>query len=47
MSLRKAIQNLINHSKQYQEREITEKLPSCRECYPLLDFEADDLFVNF
>src|SRR6266508_2201975 len=35
MSLKKAIQDLINHSKQHQEGPVSEKLPSCRECYPL------------
>src|SRR6266542_6446531 len=47
MSLKKAIQDLINHSEQHQEGPITEKLLSCRECYPLSDFEADDPFVKF
>src|SRR6266540_2754350 len=47
MSLKKAIQDLINYSEQYQEGPVPEKLPSCRECYPLPDFEKDDLFVKF
>src|SRR6266540_1865575 len=47
MSLKKAIQDLINYSEQYQEGLISEKLLSCRECYPLPDFKADDLFVSF
>src|SRR6266498_3889995 len=47
MSLKKAIQNLINHSEQHQEGPVLEKLPSCRECYPLPDFEATDPFVKF
>ncbi len=47
MLLRKAIQDLIHHNKQHQKDEVTKKLPSCRECYPLLDFEVDDLFVSF
>ena len=47
MSLKKVIQDLINHSEQHQEGEVTEKLLSCWECYPLPDFEADDLFVSF
>ncbi len=47
MSLKKAIQDLINYSEQYQEGPVSEKLPSCREYYPLTDFEADDPFVSF
>src|SRR6266545_1211869 len=47
MSLKKAIQDLIDHSKQHQEGLITEKLPSCRECHLLPDFEADDPFIKF
>src|SRR6266540_4319884 len=47
MSLKKAIQDLIHHSEQHQEGPVIEKLPSCRECYPLLDFEATDPFVKF
>src|SRR6266498_6011814 len=47
MSLKKAIQDLINHSEQHQEGPVLEKLPSCRECYPLPDFEATDPFVKF
>src|SRR6266498_6112391 len=47
MSLKKAIQDLIKHSEQHQEEPVPEKLLSCRECYPLPDFEADDLFVSF
>src|SRR6266542_4344454 len=47
MSLKKAIQDLVNHSGQYQERLITEKLLSCRECYPLSEFESTDPFVKF
>src|SRR6266498_382609 len=47
MSLKKAIQDLINHSEQHQEGPVSEKLPSCREYYPLPDFEATDPFVRF
>src|SRR6266498_1698337 len=47
MSLKKAIQDLINHNKQHQEELVLEKLPSCRECYPLPDFEKDNPFVKF
>src|SRR6266545_4724433 len=47
MSLKKAIQDLINHSKQHQEGPVLEKLLSCRECYPLPDFESTDPFVKF
>src|SRR6266498_871189 len=47
MSLKKAIQDLVNHSEQHQEGPVLEKIPSCRECYPLPDFEKDDLFVKF
>ncbi len=47
MSLKKAIQDLIEHSEQHQEGPVLEKLPSCRECYPLPDFEATDPFVRF
>ena len=47
MSLKKAIQNLINHSEQHQEGPVAEKLPSCRECYPLPEFESTDPFVKF
>src|SRR6266540_2084201 len=47
MSLKKAIQDLINHSEQHQEGPVLEKLPSCRECYPLPDCELTDLFVKF
>src|SRR6266498_5052996 len=47
MSLKKAIQNLINHSEQHQEGPVLEKLPSCRECYPLEDLESTDPFVKF
>ncbi len=47
MSLKKTIQDLINHSEQHQEGPVSEKLPSCRECYPLPDFEADDSFISF
>ncbi len=47
MSLKKAIQDLINHSEQHQEGPVLEKLPSCRECYLLPDFEATDPFVKF
>src|SRR6266498_2781649 len=47
MSLKKAIQDLINHSEQHQEGLVSEKLLSCRECYPLSDFETDDPFVKF
>src|SRR6266540_4272424 len=47
MSLKKAIQDLVNHSEQHQEGEVLEKLPSCRECYPLPDCESTDPFVKF
>src|SRR6266511_3063167 len=47
MSLKKAIQDLINHSEQHQERPVLKKLPSCRECYPLPEFESIDPFVKF
>src|SRR6266542_1979706 len=47
MSLKKAIQDLINHSKQHQEGPVTEKLLSCRECYPLPEFESTDPFIMF
>ncbi len=47
ISLKKVIQDLINHSEQHQEGPVSEKLPSCRECYPLPDCETDDLFVKF
>src|SRR6266498_2281702 len=47
MSLKKAIQDLIDHSEQHQEELVLEKLPSCRECYPLPDFEVTDPFVRF
>ncbi len=47
MSLKKAIQDLINYSEQHQEGLVSERLSSCRECYPLPDFEADDPFVSF
>src|SRR6266542_3617574 len=47
MSLKKVIQDLINHSEQHAEGPVTEKLPSCRECHPLPDCEADDLFIMF
>src|SRR6266498_1329654 len=47
MSLKKAIQDLINHSKQHQEGLVLEKLPSCRECYLLPEFESTDPFVKF
>ena len=47
MSLKKAIQDLINHSEQHQEGPVIEKLPSCRECYPLQDCEVTDPFVKF
>src|SRR6266540_1437810 len=47
MSLKKAIQDLINHSEQHQEGLVLEKLPSCRECYPLPDCETTDPFVKF
>ncbi len=47
MSLRKVIQDLINHNEQYQEDKVTEKLLSCRECYPLSDFKADIPFISF
>src|SRR6266540_2048512 len=47
MSLKKAIQDLIHHSEQHQEGPVLEKLPSCRECYPLPDFETTDPFVRF
>ena len=47
MSIKKAIQDLIHHSEQHQEGPVAEKLPSCRQCYPLPDFEATDPFVKF
>ncbi len=47
MSLKKAIQDLINHSERHQEGPVLEKLPSCRECYPLPDCESTDPFVKF
>ena len=47
MSLKKAIQDLINHSQQHEEGPVLEKLPGCRQCYPLLDYKIDDLFVKF
>src|SRR6266508_3190745 len=47
MLLKKAIQDLIHHSEQHQEGLVLEKLPSCRECYPLPDFEVTDPFVKF
>src|SRR6266540_3458136 len=47
ISLKKAIQDLINHSEQHEEELVSEKLLSCRKCYPLPDFKADDLFVKF
>src|SRR6266542_3118817 len=47
MSLKKVIQDLINHSKQHKEGSVIEKLPSCRECYPLPEFESTDPFVKF
>ena len=47
MSLKKAIQDLIDHSELHQKGLVLEKLPSCRKCYPLPDFKADDLFVKF
>ena len=47
MSLKKAIQDLINHSEQHQEGPVLEKLPSCRECYPLPDCDTTDPFVKF
>src|SRR6266498_2137778 len=47
MSLKKAIQDLINYSEKHQEGPVPEKLPSCRECYPLPEFETTDAFVKF
>src|SRR6266496_3473587 len=47
MSLKKAIQDLINHSEQHQEGPVAERLPSCRECYLLPDCESTDPFVKF
>ena len=47
MSFKKAIQDLINHSEQHQEGPVSEKLLSCRECYPLPEFESTDPFVKF
>src|SRR6266540_3346176 len=47
MSLKKAIQDLINHSEQHREGPVLEKLLNCRECYPLPEFESTDLFVKF
>ena len=47
ISLKKAIQDLINHSEQHQEGPVFEKLLSCREYYPLPEFESTDPFVKF
>src|SRR6266542_7000169 len=47
MLLKKAIQDLINHSEQHQEGLVLEKLPSCRECYPLPDYDSTNPFVKF
>src|SRR6266498_3777404 len=47
MSLKKAIQDLIDHNEQHQEGLVSEKLLSCKECYPLLEFESTDPFVKF
>ncbi len=47
MPLKKAIQDLINHSEQHQERLISERLPSYRECYLLPDCDITNLFVKF
>src|SRR6266542_2762604 len=47
MSLKKAIQDLINHSELHQEGPVPEKLPRCREFYPLPDHESTDPFVKF
>src|SRR6266498_2568462 len=47
MSLKKAIQDLITHSEQHQEGPVAEKLRSCRECYPLSDYDKNDSFVKF
>src|SRR6266498_3916515 len=47
MSLKKAIQDLINYNEQHQEGPVSEKLLSCRECYPLPEFESTDPFVKF
>src|SRR6266498_1160779 len=47
MSLKKAIQDLINHSEQHQKGSVLGKLPSCRECYLLPEFESTDPFVKF
>src|SRR6266542_1220677 len=47
MLLKKAIQDLINHSEWHQEGPVSEKLLSCRECYPLPKFESTDPFVKF
>ncbi len=47
MSLKKAIQDLINYSEQHQEGPVLEKLLSCRECYLLLDFKPSDPFIKF
>ena len=47
MSLKKAIQDLIEHSEQHQEGLVLKKLPSCRECYPLPEFEITDPFIKF
>ncbi len=47
MSLKKAIQDLINHSEQHQKRPVSEKLLSCREYYPLPEFKSTDPFVKF
>src|SRR6266511_2881332 len=47
MSLKKAIQDLIKHNKQHQEGPVSERLPSCKEYYPLPNFELTDPFVKF
>ncbi len=47
MSLKKAILNLWDYSKQHQEGEIIEKLSNCRKYYLLKDFDVEDPFVNF
>src|SRR6266542_1290764 len=47
MSLKKAIQDLMNHSERHQEGPVLEKLPSCRECHLLPDCKSTDSFVKF
>ncbi len=47
MLLKKAIQDLITHSKLYEKGEVLEALPSCRQYYLIKDCEMNDLFINF